>query len=397
MQLFDSMPMEQTVPTEKTKKIRDGEVVLYQRPGSNRWQARYKLPDGRWHRISTKRANFTDARRIAGEQYDKARFRKSEGLVVVSKRFRDVAKQTAKNLQERLDAGEGKVSFKDYIQAINNHLIPFFGKKHIDKISINDMREFDAWRIKQLGKKPAASTIMNHNSALQRVFDTAMQQGWISQANVPLLKNKGVKAKRRPAFTMEEWKRITANLRHWVNKGKTKLIRSMRELMQDYVLILSNTGIRPGKEANAICWKHIRWQKDGANEPYLVISVSGKTGERNLIARHGCDVFLRRIQMRFPELNKMSFDELLQAKREEFVFRRRDGKRTENLSHTFSDFLTEHNLLKDSQGHIRSLYSLRHMYATFRLVLDKVPIHSLARQMGTSIQMLENIIHTLNR
>ena len=35
------------------------------------------------------------------------------------------------------------------------------------------------------------------------------------------------------------------------------------------------------------------------------------------------------------------------------------------------------------------LYSLRHTYATIALTHDKVPIHTLTKQMGTSVAMVE--------
>ncbi|MFM7659239.1 MAG: integrase, partial [Betaproteobacteria bacterium] len=37
----------------------------------------------------------------------------------------------------------------------------------------------------------------------------------------------------------------------------------------------------------------------------------------------------------------------------------------------------------------RTLYSLRHTYATLALVSGDVDIHTLSRQMGTSVAMLE--------
>jgi len=52
-----------------TVTLRDGEVILYKRGKSGRWQARYKLPSGEWVRISTKRNNLRDAQDYAGEQY----------------------------------------------------------------------------------------------------------------------------------------------------------------------------------------------------------------------------------------------------------------------------------------------------------------------------------------
>jgi integrase len=387
---------------ERLVKLRDGEVVLYRRIGSERWQARFKLPDNRWHRITTKRSNIQEASRVATEAYDKARFRHADGLIAVSRRFRDVSKLTIAKMDNDTKNGVGKVIYIDYKQIITAYLNPFFGNTAIDKINQDDITRFDAWRTKKMERMPAASTIMNHNAALHKVFDTAIEQGWLQRKNIPELKNKGKKGKRRPDFTMDEWRRVTANLQHWSKKAREERTRQMRELLRDYVLILANTGIRTGKEADDIKWKHLRWHQD-KDERYLMISVKGKTGERELVARHGTEVFFQRIQSRFEDLAKMSFDELLKAKIDQYVFRLTGipnkeessevgvdtSKRTENLSHTFNQFLVEHKLLEDKQGNHRTLYSLRHTYATMRLVKDKVPMHDIAKQMGTSIAMLE--------
>ena len=50
----------------------------------------------------------------------------------------------------------------------------------------------------------------------------------------------------------------------------------------------------------------------------------------------------------------------------------------------------EHNLLYDPKTEQnRVFYSFRHTYATLALTHDKVPIHTLAKQMGTSVLMIE--------
>jgi hypothetical protein len=46
-------------------------------------------------------------------------------------------------------------------------------------------------------------------------------------------------------------------------------------------------------------------------------------------------------------------------------------------------------LLDPNTQRSRTLYSLGHTYATFRIVHGNVNLHVLARQMGTSIAMLE--------
>ncbi|MCA2999527.1 MAG: site-specific integrase [Rhodocyclaceae bacterium] len=370
--------------SQRTYKIRDGEVVLYRRDLSSKWQARFKLPNSGWHRISTKRSNLTEAKRVAGEAYDKARFRAAEGLNAISKRFSDVAKQSVALMEKALANGTGKVAYKDYINATEKYLIPFFKSRHVDNIDENVLQQFNAWRIEQMGKEPAASTLANHNAAMNRIFDLAVQDGLATRKNIPVLQKNGRKSKRRPDFTSEEWRSLRANLRHWVQKAQQPRSLMMRELLWDYVLILANTGIRAGTEAANLKWKHLSWHHDKAGR-HLTLSVNGKTGERRAVARHNCEEYFKRIQLRFPSLSGMSFDELLKAKVDEYVFRLSDGRRTKNLNHTFRDFLLDVGLLEDEHGNERTLYSLRHTYATLRLVEDKTPIHNLAAPpMATS-------------
>jgi integrase len=54
----------------------------------------------------------------------------------------------------------------------------------------------------------------------------------------------------------------------------------------------------------------------------------------------------------------------------------------------FRRLLTAHAMLRDSSEQTRTLYSLRHTYATAEL-LAGTDIHTLARQMGKSVVMLE--------
>jgi hypothetical protein len=106
--------------------LRDGEVVLYRRENSGKWQARFKLADRKWHRISTKEKNLTYAINVATEAYDRARFLADEDIVLTSKKFGVVAAAVAKSLQDELDGGGGKSVYYTYITVINKYLIPFF-------------------------------------------------------------------------------------------------------------------------------------------------------------------------------------------------------------------------------------------------------------------------------
>jgi len=72
------------------------------------------------------------------------------------------------------------------------------------------------------------------------------------------------------------------------------------------------------------------------------------------------------------------------------VFRLPDGIVSKNIHQTFRKFLTDTGLITCPRtGQNRTLYSLRHTYATFALLNDGMDIHALAVQMGTSIGMIE--------
>jgi integrase len=75
----------------------------------------------------------------------------------------------------------------------------------------------------------------------------------------------------------------------------------------------------------------------------------------------------------------------------DFIFRTPDKiNPIGSFQRTFSIFLKEHDLLVDPKTELkRVFYSLRHTYATLALTHDNVPIHTLAKQMGTSVLMIE--------
>jgi integrase len=163
----------------------------------------------------------------------------------------------------------------------------------------------------------------------------------------------------------------------------------MRELLRDYVLILANTGMRHGTETMNLKWRDIHWITKNKEE-YLEISVNGKIGKRELIANHNTEIYLKRIQQRQSNIAHLEFDTLLKRRLNEDVFKLRSGEITANLSQTFNNLMRDSGLDADrNTKQKRSLYSLRHTYAHFALLTDKMDVYTLARQMGTSVKMIE--------
>ena len=392
------MPKKNAVPHKQSKvksvaisddlvHLRDGDVVLYRRENSEKWQARYKLGDKKWHRISTKERNVDYAGKVACEAYDRARFLADEDIVITSKKFGAVAKVVVKQLQDELDGGGGKSVYYTYIAVINKYLIPFFEKYNVNGIDYEALTKFDKWREEAMGKKPRASTITNHNTALNRVLEYAINMGFMSKVHLPSLQNEGIKSEPRPAFNKTEYKSLTSFMTTWCKKGHTQKTKDMREMLRDYVLVLANTGMRHGTEALGLKWKDIHWiNTDG--QRFLQFTVNGKTGERTLIARHSTQDYLERLQLRNPAISKLSFDGLIKKRVDDFVFKLRDGTTTENLGATFRHLMRDSGLNKGKNKNL-TLYSLRHTYAHFAILEEGIDIYKLSKQMGTSVKMIE--------
>jgi integrase len=382
---------------EKLAHARGGEVVLYKRGDSTRWQARFKLKDLKWHRVATKHINIQYAAEVACEAYDRARFLFAENIPISSKRFDVAADLAVEEMRRQLAADVGKSVYNDYITVITKYLIPYFGKYNINTIGYEELQAFGAWREKLMGRKPVASTVTTHISAMNRVYDVAIERGWIAQQQVPKIKNTGAKGTAREAFSKSEYASLTSYMVKWCEKGHTDKTKQMRQLLRDYVLILANTGMRHGTEAANLKWKDVAFIKK-ADEHYLQMTVSGKRGRRSLIARHQTEVYLERLFKRQPHLSKFAtLEKLLEKKINEPVFKLASGEVTKNLAGTFRVLMKESGLDKDREvKQKRTLYSLRHTYAHEVLMKERMDVYTLAKQMGTSVKMIEQHYGHLN-
>ncbi len=383
------MKVEVIIKSENLAHARGGEVVLYKRGDSNRWQARFKLKDLKWHRLATKQQNLQYAAQTACEAYDRARFLFEANVPISSKRFDVVARLAIDEMEAQIASGNGKSVYNDYITVTKKYLIPFFGCYNLNSIGYEELQKFGTWRVKTMGRSPVLSTVTTHNSAMNRVFDIAVERGWIAQAQVPKLKNNGKKGTAREAFSLSEYKSLTSYMPSWIDKAHTEKSSQMRRLLRDYILVLSNTGIRHGTESMGLKWRDIEWiVKDG--ERYLQLTVSGKVGKRTAIARHNTETYLRRIQERTPNIAQLTFDALLKKKLNQKVFVLEDGTETNSLAGTFRILMRESGLDKDRETkEKRSLYSLRHTYAHMSILNESMDVYTLAKQMGTSVKMIE--------
>ena len=402
--------------SETTHEVIERELVVYRRERSKVWQCRFKVADI-WQRASTKERDLQKAIRKSHELRMEAEIRRRSNLPVVTRRFRDVAQLAVKRMEEEIAAGNGKPAYADYISAIEGYLIPILGKRSITNIDHAALDELDAERIRIMDKVPTKSTLLNHNAALNKVFDEAVMRNFMLELSRPKLEAKGKKSNRHPAFTLKEIQAVLNNFDAWIIKGKTPESVERREVLKDYVELLIDTGARPGKELMNLKWKQISFSMypmltptserivdDAGEEEDIVTSdlrrtvemtVTGKTGTRQILGRTPSVRTLVRIAKRHYGIANPIIDPLKGVAiptNDDFVLRTKTGKinPSQSFQKMLEDYLGEHNLLYDPQtDQNRVFYSFRHTYATFALTYDKTPIHTLAKQMGTSVLMIE--------
>jgi integrase len=369
--------------------LRDGEVVLYRRTRSLLYQCRFKLADGKWHRFSTRKASLENAIAAACDMYDEARYRQKLGLAHRTHTFTQIAAITLNDLRKQIDVSKGKTAYHSYVSCIEKYFIPYFAERKLEELTHSDIVEFELWRDRQMTRKPKSSTLNNFTSAWNKVIATAVERGYLSErVPVPKLTTKGEKGKTRPAFSQDEIDMLLAFMDTWQNKGLREVDREIRTLLRDYIEMLLLTGMRHGTEAMGICWRHIEWHTDKGVR-YLRIWVDGKTGGRWLIAKHRAVDVLKRLHARQLDICEMSFETTLQTRLPQLLFRFSNGYQPPSMNGTFKRLMRDSGLLKNAEGQNRTLYSLRHTYATLELLNNKTDIHTLSKQMGNSAAMIE--------
>lgn len=408
---------------ETTYQILPRELIVYERPGTDVWQCRFKI-DNKWIVKTTKERDIKKAIERAKRLLFEAQVRKESNIPVVTKKFRDIAKLAKQQMQDELANPKMKapVSFDQYIKIIDDYLIPFFGNKNIDGITYEVLDAYHEDLKVKMGRSPAYSTMRKHNVTLNRVFDKAVEKAYITNSNRPKLDTKGNKSEKYATFDIQEINAILANFPPWIAATTNQEKREQRELLFDYVRVLIDTGARPGKELLELQWKNIRYRMVVKNatrveideegnktvithedyddrgealeltewDPTVSLSVYGKTKDR---IANGFDVtykVLNEIIDRNYHNKKITLKSLTTANDEGYVFRTRSNKAPSSFNHLFDRYLDEHNLLIDrNSGKKRVFYSLRSSHTTAVMNLDQVPIRDLSKQLGNSVGMIE--------
>ncbi|MGE3336013.1 MAG: tyrosine-type recombinase/integrase [Rhodospirillaceae bacterium] len=349
------------------------------------WYCRVRVPESpRYKTIALRTSDINLARDRAFDHEADIRFRVKHAVPVFERAFEAVADEFLEEQKTLVALGQITDAWhKVRASHIKSHLIPYVGALPIAAVGIDKFRGYPAWRSESAtgrrieGRTISGSTLRHEMNTLRSILEFAATKGYIRDIQIPKDRIKFDKG-RREAFSPEEYRKLHRHARRWLKAGGSAVSKWTRTVVYNYMLIMTNTGMRT-VEARNLRWRDISVRADAQGRAFLSVKVRGKKKHRELIAPPSVGEYFERVRA----LSKAT-------EPEDAVFTRFDGApATEGYKKLINDLLKSAGLVIGPEGTARSAYSFRHTYATFRL-MEGVDVYFLAKQMGTSVQMIED-------
>lgn len=377
-----------------TVELEGVKVTLYQRGDISNptWHMRIKVPGStKYVRTSTKCTDFNEAKEVALERYYEIKLQIKNDFPVFSKTFGDIARAIIAENERKFERGDITKKNRDcFKNTLNRYYIPFFGTKQIVSIKQSVVDDFWDWRIdywknngstnNNLPSKdhtPKPSTLHIEANMLNIVFNKAISGGFLQSQLKPNHKPpvKNVKT-RRGELSRDEYRRLCKYMFKWVISDTDQKTVYVRSLLQYVIKVAVNSGMRPPEIYN-LTWEDYSKHSDDGLE-WTELKVHGK-GKKHTIM---CSIRV------FNDIENWKQNSN-HTKLTDFVFARHDGSRLIGLNRQFKKLLVEAGIPLEYQGEARTLYSLRHTYATFQL-RSGVDVYHLAENMDTGIDMIKD-------
>lgn len=368
-----------------TQELKPGLIIFRRSDVQHRnWYCRIKIPKAdRYKTLSLKTSDINEAKDKAFEQDADIRFRLKHDIPVFNRTFAQVAEEFLAFHKQRMEAGH--ISFHRYrvmASHVKTQLNPYVGSTQITLITGDKWKTYPIWR-QQTGKgrsggRVSDGTIRDEMNTFRMIMWYAFSKKY-AQESQTFRGGSLPKAKaRREEFTPEEYRKLHSFARAWIKKARTDYNVWHRTVAYNFILIMTNTGMRPS-EAKNLRWRDVGRGKDRQGREFVRLSVRGKAKFRTLVAASSVANYLDRIR----EISKATGDD-------DFVFSTFEGGSSKTLYYGIIErLLIDSKLQLSSSGSRRSTYCFRHTYATFRLT-EGVDVYFLANQMGTSVKMIED-------
>lgn len=369
----------------------DGHIVIYQRDVGANYYVRMKIiqSDGsyKYKTKSLKTQGQKEAARRGFEAYEDISFHIKGGGQLDKRNYRDVFFEWKKSKTNQYSSLTKTDRTIEYVELYS---LDYFGQMDFDRITTKDFHKYWDWRrVNYKRKRPSDETLNRERTAILGLMKYGFQRGHTAELiEIPKIKTKGII--RRPTFTMNEWKQITKGMKKWVAEGVENGHWRERFLLQQYVLLMSNSGVRVGEMRN-LKWEDVSSVNSDGGKHY-VLRVNGKVGERDVVLNPYSDTYLKRLyDLRTSELGHPP------SPNEHIFMSKRTGGPYTSFKTSFNSMLKYCSIPIDKGGMNRTIYSLRHFYGTQRLKGNINP-YVLSKQMGTSVEMIEKFYgHIMTR
>ncbi|MFG3596471.1 hypothetical protein [Bradyrhizobium sp. RDI18] len=286
----------------------DGRVVLYKRADHQnpKWTVRLKIPTVEGFVVkSAKTTDDFEARRFAEDLYYRLEGKARRGEPINSPTFRRVFTEWAK-----VPVAEQVVRSARYVNGnvrrVEIWALQYFADITIDKVTEAMLADYVDWRLSQ-PRRPAIVTLKNERTAIRQLLRFAKRRGYISE--VPEFAIKSGKNNARPDIPEVEWNRLVRFLPGYVDRTQDRRRQRERFYLVLYILIMGNTGIRIG-EARKLKWRDASTTRTLTDEVRAILSVRGKTGEREVVCNRGVERYLDELRsFRTEELGHSPSDQ----------------------------------------------------------------------------------------
>lgn len=383
-------------------KMTDIPVTLYQRSESPNWYMRIWFKEVRKYKIHCcETPNLNDAKAFAVQKYAELIAMTKHDIPIFSKSVEDIALGLLKKKLKQVEYGDiSKGTCQSFKSKVDRFIIPFMGKRQINSITQKDIEEFWEWRIHYWvtdkdhpdkkghpsnGKLPNNQTLHNEKNVLSAIFNEAVHQEIIKPSRVPKKLSPPVKRNvgRRGYFSKQEYAKINKFIREkWVNADKRKTVKFSRVRLQYLIRIVVHSGMRPPEFYN-LRWNDVMEGKENGFR-WTYLNVHGKAKKHTI----NCNKCVGRWLKDYRKILKDQYG--WNTKGADLVFA--DIKSTErkgSLNKSLKQLMVKADIPTEYQGESRTLYSLRHTYATFQLMAG-TPYEQLAENMDTGLDMIRD-------
>jgi integrase len=366
--------------------IEDGKAAVYKREGT--YYVRIRV-DGKYIHRTLKTGDLAVAIKAAQKLVHKFEFSVEHGIPIDAKTFGAVIDEYVKFRRKENVQGRTSDGMLRQIERVVRFWQAYAGDKLITAIGDAQLRDYVQWRRDYYTQRPNEAKKRNirinpTDKTLQfdlmigkAVINWAHERGYRGLLPLPTYTFTPKKKRVRPAFENGDYRGVLHAIDRWIKACDNPKYLHTRQLLEDYVVILARSGMRVG-EANNLKVRDVFQFVDKHNRINYRFLVRGKTGERDVIPAASVVPHVERVlagKGKDPDPNA-------------WFFSMSSGSKIISLADQFSVVLEMAERKTNSNGDGFSLYSLRHYYAVMAL-RDGIGIYDVARNMGTSVEMIQ--------